>query len=91
LKVTASGDGKEFQPVRAERKSFSSGHGDYGYLAPILFQGSSLPSGARYLRFSLLSGDNSAYVEAQKPPAGGGESAFPLQISRVEIDLAPGE
>jgi mannan endo-1,4-beta-mannosidase len=86
LIAAASSDGKEFQLIQAQGKSYSAGRGDYGYLAPILFQGSGIPGEARYLRFSLPSGSGSAPSEGQKPRADS-ESAFPLQISRVEIEV----
>jgi mannan endo-1,4-beta-mannosidase len=94
LVAAASADGKEFRPIKAERISATSGRGDYGYLAPVMFQGSTPTGSIAYLRFSLPAAGNSADAEAQKAaagsqPAGAGESAFPLQVSRVEIDFEP--
>jgi hypothetical protein len=92
LTVASSAEGKNFQPLKAERTSYSTGHGDYGYLAPILFQGTCPAEGAEYLRFSLPEGGNSEPAAGQKsaagpPNAAASESAFPLQISRVEIEF----
>jgi hypothetical protein len=71
LVVSASSDGKNFDPLQAVRQAFASGQGDYGYLVPLLFQGEALSSNATYLK--IAAPDSSSTSE-------------PLQISRVEID-----
>jgi hypothetical protein len=69
--VAGSADGSRFAPLAADRKAFSSGQGDYGYLVPLLFQGTSPGGDQTQLRIEL--------------PATA-ESSEPVQISRVEID-----
>jgi hypothetical protein len=94
LTVAASADGKDYQPLKAERTSYSAGHGDYGYLAPVLFEGVCPAGTAKYLRFSLSGGEEPGSGGGPKstssaPSPTASESAFPLQISRVEIDFEP--
>jgi hypothetical protein len=94
LTAAVSTDGKDFQPVKAERTSYSSGRGDYGYLAPVMFQGTGAVGGATYLRLSLPEDAQQAATDDKKsaegsPAALTNESGFPLQISRVEIDYEP--
>jgi mannan endo-1,4-beta-mannosidase len=73
LKLAASADGQNFEPLDAKRAAFSSGQGDYGYLVPIRFSAATNPasSTATHLRIEL--------------PASV-ENSEPVQISRVEID-----
>ena len=68
----ARADGSNVRAARASTgKAFSSGQGDYGYLVPVLFQGTSPSGDQTHLRIEL--------------PATA-EGSEPLQISRVEID-----
>jgi hypothetical protein len=60
LTAAGSSDGEHFGPLEVERRSFSSGAGDYGYLAPVLFQGS-CPGGPT--RLKIESGDGAAPVQ----------------------------
>jgi hypothetical protein len=71
LLFSGSADGRAFASLAADHRAFSSGRGDYGYLVPVLYQGSSPEGDATKLRIEL--------------PATA-EGAEPLQISRVEID-----
>jgi hypothetical protein len=71
LNFAGSSDGGEFAPLAVEPKAFSSGKGDYGYLVPMLYQGTSPDEESTRLRIEL--------------PAAA-EGSEPLQISRVEID-----
>jgi mannan endo-1,4-beta-mannosidase len=90
LVVAASADGKDFQPLHAERTSYSSGRGDYGYLAPVLYQGTGSDPNAEYLQFFLPANAAAPAQDGQRAaPPNAGEAAFPLQISRVEIDFGP--
>ena len=41
LSFAGSADGRKFAPLASDHKAFSAGQGDYGYLVPVLFQGTS--------------------------------------------------
>ena len=69
-----SADGGRFTPLAAERKSFATGQGDYGYLVPTLYQGAGPEGEPTRLRIERPAG------------ADGSQS---LQISRVEIEYGP--
>ncbi len=71
LSVAGSTEGGKFAPLKSDHKAYSSGQGDYGYLVPVLFQGTSPAGDQVQLRIEL--------------PATA-EGSEPLQISRVEID-----
>ena len=90
--MTASTDGQSFQPIVAERESYSAGRGDYGYLAPVLYKGKGSIAKAEYLRITVPASASRPAQDGQKSAAPApGEAAFPLQISRVEIDFGPAE
>jgi mannan endo-1,4-beta-mannosidase len=92
IAVTASSDGHSFQPLAAERRSYSSGRGDYGYLAPVLYKGNGLTAKAEYLRITVPASASHPAQDGQKSAApAAGEATFPLQISRVEIDFGAAE
>jgi hypothetical protein len=71
LQFSGAAHGGDFEPLATANEAFSSGKGDYGYLVPILFRGTSNDGDATRLRLEL--------------PAAA-EGAEPIQISRVEID-----
>lgn len=71
LNFAGSADGGQFAPLASECQAFSSGRGDYGYLVPVLYQGTSPDGTSTRLRIEL--------------PATA-EGSEPLQVSRVEID-----
>ena len=71
LRFAGSTDGSQFTPLSADHRAYSSGQGDYGYLVPVLYQGTSRDGDVTQLRIEL-------------PTAA--EGSEPLQISRVEID-----
>ena len=73
LLVTASSDGTNFHPLEVKRRAFSSGQGDYGYLVPVLFEGTTPRGNPKYLRI--------------ESPAGADEKE-PPQLSRVEIEIS---
>jgi mannan endo-1,4-beta-mannosidase len=70
IEVSGSADGTSFQKLPIERKAFSTGEGDYGYLIPIMIYGVATEEGQRHLRI------------ANPAPKG----MQPVQISRVELD-----
>lgn len=53
LTAAASADGQKFSPLGVDRRVYSSGKGDYGYLAAIRFSGSPENSVATTLRLTL--------------------------------------
>jgi hypothetical protein len=81
LNFAASSDGENYQPINASRQAFPSGQTVYGYLTPVLFETGAASSEARYLRISLPRQPTDSADEA-------GEALVPLEIGRVEIELA---
>jgi hypothetical protein len=88
LAFAASADGNEFTPLDANRKSFASGRGEYGYFAPLLFEGGPTDDVKSWLKISMPAGGNKSATAA---PNAGGKNTPGIEISRVEIDFQPVE
>lgn len=56
LEAAGSTDGKNFSPLPVDRRVYSSGKGDYGYLAAIRFSGALQDGEAQTLRLTLPTG-----------------------------------
>jgi hypothetical protein len=67
-----STDGRAFAAVQAERQVNPAGRGDYGYLVPVLFEGTAASRGNTFLRVSLPDSTTADGL---------------LEVSRVEIDF----
>jgi hypothetical protein len=78
LEIAVSADGKEYQPVAADRRGFASGQTVYGYLTPVLFEGAGGANEARHLRIGMPG--------ALPPRAGDKSNEAPLEIGRIEIE-----
>jgi hypothetical protein len=53
LTATGSADGQDFAPLPVDRRVYSSGKGDYGYLAALKFSGTPQDRDAKTLRLAL--------------------------------------
>jgi hypothetical protein len=81
LQVTASTDGKDYQPVDTRRQQFASEQTVYGYLTPVLYEG--VLETARDFRHLKIELPQTARSE---PRGDLSPNDAPLEISRVEID-----
>ncbi|MGA2172920.1 MAG: hypothetical protein ABSG82_07935 [Sedimentisphaerales bacterium] len=52
FKFDVSADGKDFKPVKFERRAYFTGRENYGYHIPVLYTGTGLGDGAQYLKIT---------------------------------------
>jgi hypothetical protein len=84
LDISLSADGDSFQPAKIERHAFPSSQTVYGYLTPVLLEGTPASGQGSYVRIGLpkSTGDagqgNENGSSAAPPP--------PIEISRIEIE-----